>query len=239
MQERIEDYFERQLSESEKEQFEKDLKTNPELAESVAFYLLVKQTAKDAAREKTLAERHTEWQSQRVGSSKTITRKLVAYAAAAIILFAFGLGWYFLNPRTSDREQLANAYVKQNFSTLSVQMDGHADTLQQALDAYNEGKYQTALSGVESVLKQDPQNAEGQKMAGIIALKLKNYDKAIAYFHQLGEQKGLFSNPGKFYEAIAHIQRGLPLDKKAADNLLNEVIDSNLEGKEEVEKWVK
>ncbi len=239
MEQRIEDYFEKLLSDTERKRFEEDLRTNPELADSVAFYLLLKQNAKEDSREKILAERHAEWQKRSKNSGKSITRQLTYYAAAAVILIAFGLGWYFLNPGIPEKEQLAEVYVKENFSTLSVHMDGKADSLQLAVDAYNKGELNRSEEIVEDILKHDPNNAEVQKIAGIVSLKLKNYDEAITYFHQLGEQKNLFSNPGKFYEAIAHLQRGLPVDKKVADNLLNEVIDSNLEGKEEAVKWVK
>ena len=240
MEQRIEDYFNKQLSAREKEQFEEELKTNTDLAESVAFYLLVKQTAKEDTREKRLAEKHAEWQAlSRNIPSKTVSRQFITYASAAVILIALGLGWYFLASGTKEKEQLADVYVQENFATLSIQMDGHADSLQQAIGAYNKGNFMETAAIAESILKREPQNAEVQKIAGIASLKLKDYDKAIAYFHQLGEQKNLYSNPGRFYEAITHLQRGLPLDKKAADDLLKEVIDSNLEGKEEVEKWVK
>jgi len=239
MEERIDDYFKKQLGEPEKRQFEEDLKSNPELAESVAFYLVTHNLAKEDLREKELNERHLEWQELSSGKTKTITRQLVYYASAAVILIALGLGWYFLRSGTDDRELLAGTYVENNFSTLSVQMDGNADSLQRAINAYNNGDYTGAEKQINTILTKDAQNAEAQKLAGIVSLKLKKYDEAITYFHQLGEQKNLFSNPGKFYEAIAHIQRGLPLDKKAADSLLREVIDGNLDGKEEAEKWVK
>ena len=239
MEQRIEDYFERQLSDEERMRFEEELRTNPALADSVAFYLLVKQNAKEDDREKILATKHAEWQKLSQAPSKTITRQLIYYAAAAVVLIAFGLSWFFLNSGIKEKEQLADIYVKENFSTLSVHMDGKADSLQQAVNEYNNGDYQKASTFIRSILKHDPENAEVQKIAGIVSLKLKDYDNAIIYFHQLGDQKNLFSNPGRFYEAVARLQRGLPVDKKIADNLLNEVIDSNLEGKEEAVKWGK
>lgn len=239
MEQRIEDYFEKLLSDEDKVQFEEELRTNQELADSVAFYLLVKQNAKEDAHQTELIKRHEEWRSLRPDKGKTISRQFVYYAAAAMILIGFGLGWYFASSGIQGRQQLADAYVKENFSTLSVQMDGHADSLQQAINEYNKGEFKQSEKIVEALLKRDPNSAELQKLAGIVSLKLNEYDKAIFYFHQLGEQKNLFSNPGKFYEAIAYIKRDLPLDKKEADRLIQQVIDGNLDGKEEVEKWVK
>ena len=131
MEQRIEDYFNKQLSGSEKAEFENELKTNTDLAESVAFYLLVKQTAKEDTREKLLMERHAEWQAlPKNMPPKTVSRQLITYAAAAVILIALGLGWYFLASGIKEKEQLADAYVQENFATLSIQMDGRADSLQ-------------------------------------------------------------------------------------------------------------
>jgi len=241
MEERIEAYFKRELSDSEKEQFEQDLKANAELAESVAFYLLVKNAAQKDAENRTikLAERHTEWQTLNVDKSEPLAKQIAYFAAAAVILIALGLGWYFLNSRIETREQMANAYIQENFTTLNVQMGGSTDSLQQAINEFNKGVYAKSRILLKNILARDPENTEAQKIAGIVSLKMKNYDEAIIYFQKLGNRKDLYSNPGKFYEAIAHLQRGLPLDKKAADNLLHEVIDGNLEGKDEAIKWLK
>ncbi|MEO6684330.1 MAG: hypothetical protein ABIN24_00130, partial [Dyadobacter sp.] len=76
MEQRIEDYFERDLSEEERIRFEEELRTSPELADLVAFYLLIKQNAKEDGREKVLAERHAEWQKLSTNPGKTITRQL-------------------------------------------------------------------------------------------------------------------------------------------------------------------
>jgi len=239
MEERIEDYFRRNLTASEKKRFEDDLKEDPQLAASVAFYLVAQDAAKTDAREKELSRRHSEWQKLGSERASVVSRKMIYYASAAVLFIALGLGWFFLKSEKPDRELLADAYVEKNFSTLSVQMDANADSLQQAINAFNQGEYMRTIQYTDAILARDPDNAEARKVAGIVSLKQKDYDKAITCFHQLGEQKNLFSNPGKFYEAIARIQRGLPLDKKLADSLLRQVIDGNLEGKDEVEKWVK
>lgn len=237
MDERIEEYFNGQLSIEQREKFEEDLRTDHELTESVAFYLLVKNTAEQEAREKRLAEKHAAWQTLSGNKPKPIIRQLYYFVAAAMLLVAVGLGWYFLSSGMRDREELADQYVKENFSVLSVQMDGQADSLQQVISQYNKGNYTDAASMADELLSREPQNAEVQKIAGIVSLIKGDYDKAIDHFHQLGNQKALFSNPGRFYEAIARLQRGEPLDKKLADSLLKEVIDGNLEGKEEAVKW--
>ena len=242
MEERIENYFEQQLSDTEKAQFEADLKSDPELADAVAFYLVSKDAASQAAKAKKLTERHAEWQSLKK-PEHTFTSLRTWYAvAAAVALVCFASLWYWMTPANNDIQQLADGYVIENFTTLSVQMGGSegngGDSIQLAINNYNNGQYATSKTICENILKRDPENAEAKKIAGIVSLKQQNYDKAIDYFHELGEQKNLYSNPGKFYEAIALLKSGLPLNKKKAEKLLQEVIDGNLEGKAEAEKWL-
>ncbi|CAG5009688.1 hypothetical protein DYBT9275_04550 [Dyadobacter sp. CECT 9275] len=238
MDERIERYFGQEISAEEKEKFEADLKSDPILADDVAFYLASKQAAQHV-REIKLAQRHAEWSSQKQPDDARFVSLRTWYAVAAAVAFiAFGLAWYRLAPRSQDLQQLANGYTMENFTTLGVQMGSAEDSLQLAIHNYNRGQYATATAICEGILRKDPQHAEAKRVAGIIALKLLEYDKAIDYFHQLGEQQGLYANPGKFYEAIALLKRGAAGDREKAKDLLHQVIEGNLEGKEEAVKWM-
>jgi tetratricopeptide (TPR) repeat protein len=239
MDERIEEYFQKQLSDAAKARLEADLKSDPALADDVAFYLVTKSAATIDARDKKLSERHAEWKSVRPKQHSGFTTLRTWYAVAAAVAFiAFGLAWYVLAPAKRDMQQLANGYVMENFTTLSVQMGGGEDSIQLALNSYNTGQYATASKVCKQILARDPENAEAKKIAGIVSLKLLDYDKAVSYFHQLGEQKGLYANPGKFYEAIALLKSGIPENSVKARELLKEVIHENLEGKEEAVKWM-
>ena len=238
MNELIENYFSKKLSPDEKAKFEADLKSNPDLADEVAFYLAVKKAAVEKAKENKLAERHAEWQTVKQRNAKFVTLRTWYAAAAALALVAFGLVWYVFVSQNQDLQQMANGYALENFTTLSVQMGNTGDSLQLAINSYNQGQYATATKMCEQILARDPKNPSALKVAGIVSLKLLNYDKAISYFHQLGEQQNLYANPGKFYEAIALLESGLPLNKKRAEQLLNEVISGNLEGKEEAQMWM-
>jgi tetratricopeptide (TPR) repeat protein len=103
---------------------------------------------------------------------------------------------------------------------------------------FNEQKLTEAQIIFEDILKRKNNDSEAIKYAGITALRLKNYDKAIQYFKILGSQKSLFANPGKFYEAITLLEKS-PANKKEAELLFKEVIDNNLEGKQEALKMLK
>lgn len=239
MNELVENYFLQRLSPDEKEKFEAEIKSNPELAHEVALYLATKQLVSDQARSRKLADLHAAWQTRRPGNTTFVALRTWYAVAAAIAMIAFGLLWYVLISQKPDLQELASGYALENFTTLSVQMGDGADSIQQAIGSYNNGQYATSTKICEQILIRDANNAAALKVAGIVSLKLLDYDKAITYFQRLGEQPNLYANPGKFYEAIALLQSGLPLNKKKAEELLKEVISSNLDGKEEAEKWLK
>ncbi|HKO81806.1 MAG TPA: hypothetical protein VJU78_15480, partial [Chitinophagaceae bacterium] len=74
--------------------------------------------------------------------------------------------------------------------------------------------------------------------AGIVSLRLEQYDKAVNYFSKIENIK-LHANPGKFYHALVLIKRSQPGDMETAKQLLKQVVENDLEGKEEAEKWLK
>ncbi len=235
MNELIERYYNQELTPEEKKRFERDILQDPQLAREIAFYLQTRQVL----REELLEKRHAEWQA--IPQPTTIHRTIKPwyYSAAAMLLLTIGLGWYFLSqPTALDTRQMAAAYIEKNLYNLPKQMDGQKDSLQATIDYYHKGQFIDAAAWANSMLARNPTNAEVLKVAGVVALRTKNYDKALDYFHRLGEQPDLFENPGKFYEAITYLLRNEPLDKIKADSLLHVVIVNNLDGKEEAEKWV-
>ena len=235
--ERIENYYNNTLSVAERAAFEKDLKTNPALTEEVAFWI----QARAAAQAEAHAQRKAEFAELRQTFSKTQQRSLFyRYAAAASVVLLIGLGWLLFQSADYDKQEDFNkdwsaAYIEKNFATLNTQMSGNADSLQIGVGSYNAGDLEKAQTIFAQLLQRDSLNAEAQKYAGIVSLRRGNYDQAIEHFHRLGLRTDLAANPGKFYEALALLQRNLPLDKKIAENLLKEVRAGKLEGWKEVE----
>jgi len=235
MNDRIENYFNQDLSPPERAQFEEELRRNPELQEESAFYL----KTKELLREQTLAGRHAEWQKSSPTDVPVRRLSLWQYATAAVIVLGLGLAWLWLSgTKELTWSQLAQDYIEQEFTNLPTQMGGEADSLQIATDLYNKGKFPAAQSLSETMLERNPDDALALKLAGLSALRQADYDLAITYFNRLSAQPDLYANPGKFYEAIAHLQRNRPLDKKKSEELLNAVISGDLPGKAEAEQWL-
>lgn len=121
--------------------------------------------------------------------------------------------------------------MQQNWQTLGVTM-GSQDSLETGLSLYNSGKLAEALTMFETLAKNSTaNNTNAKKYAGIVSLRLQNYDKALAYFSMLEAETSLYSNPGKFYKAVTLLKRNKNGDKEAAKSLLIQVRDNDLEGK--------
>lgn len=236
--ERIENYFNHTLSEAERAEFETELKANPALAQEVAFWLQARAAAQAEARARRKEELTQLGQQLQQKGRRSL---YYALSAAASVVLCLGISWYVWLRKSvveSDYNQAwASTYIEKNLSTLDGLKLGNAETdsLQWGIRSYNEGDLQKAKAIFEALLQRDSTNAEAEKNAGLVSLRLKEYDQAIEHFHRLGTRTDLVSNPGKFYEAIALLMKNEPLTQKSAQNLLKEVKRHKLEGWKDVE----
>ena len=236
----IEAYFNEELSAEQKSEFELRITADPAFAEETAFYLSSKQAAaaeleENRSRFKGIYQQYKQGNVQQVGKVTPI-RKLWPWVAAAAVLAGIILGWYTFFQPVSPNE-LADRYIKENFQNLAVTMSAREDSMQTGLRLYNEGKGDEALKYFESIARRDSSLSDVKKYAGIACLRLGQYNNAIKYFTQL-ENDQLFANPGKFYHALTLMKRNQPGDKETAKQLLNEVVSSDLQGRNEAEKWL-
>lgn len=228
----IEAYFEKQLSGAERKQFEERCVQDRVFAKEVAFYI----SSREAIRQELLEQKKVLWASGAVNSRKMTIRIWLPYAAAACVILFFAL--YFLYS-SSAPERMASKYIQENLSQLSQSMDASPDSLQQGIAAYNNKDFNTALQLFENLYKSHPENNNALKYAGLVYLSIKNYDKAIRMFDELAGKKGLYSNPGLFYKAIALLQRNKGTDEDQAKQLLEKVVSQQSDGSTEAVKWLK
>ena len=239
MLEKIDKYFNDELSLSERQDFEIQLVKDEKLKENFSFYLNTRTAAKQLADDKRRVEfeelrKRISKKSEDSGKIKPMIW-LLGLAASVVLVVGF---WWFSRTPNLTTDALADIYIQEHFENLPVKMDGNADSLQMGLRLFNEQKLSEAQIVFENILKRKNNDSEAIKYAGITALRLKKYDKAIQYFKILALQKDLFANSGKFYQAITLLRQS-PLNKKEAEILLKEVVDNDLEGKEEAQKMLK
>lgn len=232
----IEDYFKGLKDEAQKQQFEKKIMEDASFADEVAFYIsangILQQQQQDEKK-----ERFRELYGQhKVISMKEPVRMIWRYMAAASVLIAVISVTWFSMRNTVSPQQMADNYFQKNYKTLSGEM-GSRDSLQIAIDLYNNDKSTAALNIFEAIVKNGPGNNKAKEFAGLAALRTEDYDKALEYFTML-ENETLQVNPGKFYKATTLLKRNKPGDEEAAKKLLHEIIENNLSHKEEAKQWL-
>jgi tetratricopeptide (TPR) repeat protein len=228
--EHISDYFNGLLSAAEMARFDENIQQDPAFAENVAFYLQAIQELKgQVAAEKKGRFRELYERTKQTGNKEntlSIFRgKWAKIAVAAALVLCIAMSWLWW-PQSSARA-LADKYVQDNFASMNITMGNNNDSLQVAAGLYNEGKWNQALIIFER-LAEDSTRAAAIKNAGIVALRLKEYDKAMSYFIQLENNHGLSVNPGTFYHAICLLERNGQGDRAEAQRLLNMVVKKNL-----------
>jgi tetratricopeptide (TPR) repeat protein len=236
----IDDYFNGLLSTEEKQKFEQRCETDEQFADEVALYITTRQTM----RTQLLEQKKNEWKllgntpvvEMQKPETKVvkINRWYMLAAAASIIGIVF-----LLNPFSKGAGEMASEYVKNNLEQLSVNMDGSKDSLQLAINFYNQKEYKNALLLFNDIYQKDPSQTDALKFSGLTLLMQGNYDAAIVKFDELAAKQGLFSNPGLFYKALVLLKRNTGADKEEARKLLQQVADQQLEGSKQAAEWIK
>lgn len=235
----IDDYFKRVTIPEKESDFEQRLLTDKEFAQEVAFYLStlqVARTSNDESKKSRFKEIYYQNNSQKPVSK---VRELWPYAAMIAAVFTalfFGI-YLFMQPEHSTK--LADTYLINHLQTVGVQMGNTNDLLQQGKNLYNDGSYSGSLKIFEELLQKDTLNYDAKEYAGIAALRLQNYEKALQYFHQVANNEELTENPGKFYQALTLMKRHFPGDEEKYKDLLNEVINEDLFGKDDAVQLLK
>lgn len=98
----------------------------------------------------------------------------------------------------------ANVYIKNNLSTIPMQMSAKEDSLNLSIELYNNADYVSALTLLKSQ-KESPKTIEYQ---GLCYLQLKEYEKALTQFQKLAANQEIINNKGVFYQSLVLIQQG-------------------------------
>jgi hypothetical protein len=218
----IDDYFQMQLSESERIAFEQKIKTDPDFADLVAFYT----HTKAIEREKILKARHADWTNEKGGKqTKFFPKAIIGIAATLLFLAGF---WYFDKIDNKNYEEIATNYIQTELATLPMKMDAAEDSLELGKKLYNEKKYKEAFEIFEIIKK-----PSAQEFMGLCALQSKDYLRATAIFEQQAQNQELLNNKAKFYLGLTYLKMG---ETAKGEALMEEVVSENLAGKVEAEK---
>jgi tetratricopeptide (TPR) repeat protein len=225
----IDSYFKGKISGEELQLFEERIIRDPVFAQELAFYIGSVQTIKNQLAEDKKShfrKLYEESKQARVHSGGVTRMWPYMTAAAAICGIVLALFVFYPSPTPAS---IADTYIYNNLSTLGVRMGASDNEVQEAIQLYNEQKLDAALQKFEQIIQSHPSDHKLKEYAGIVSLRLGEYDKALEYFRQLERQNGLYANPGKFYIALTLLKRNRPGDAEQSRKLLQEVEDKHLE----------
>lgn len=225
----IERYLEGKFSPQEVTELERRISSDPELAEQMAFYISTFRALKQSPAHQTkerfrniLAETDPA-NIKPAARVRSLWPYLAAAAASAIVVIM--LVFYPQRPSPA----IADRYIASHLQTFPVTMDNDNDNFKTAVRLYNEGQLNESLTRFEIILRNDSSNFKAKENAGIVSLRLNNYDKAIEYFQALEVRTDLYANPGKFYHALTLLKRNRPGDRQQARLLLQVVVRDHLD----------
>jgi len=235
----IDDYFSGSPTPADKEVFEKRLQTEPAFADEVALYLsVIAVKREDADKESKLRFKELYISKEKETATPVVKfRWLKPLMSAAAVLIVVLLAWTFFL-KSPSASQLADKYIETNLKEFPLKM-GPDNEIQEAKNLINNGKLAEASKKLEDILIKNPGNADIIELAGIVSLRMDNYDKALGYFDWLAKEQGYFTNPGEFYQALTLLKRNQPGDIQKAKVLLQDVVNKNLTGNETAKEWLK
>jgi tetratricopeptide (TPR) repeat protein len=223
----IDSYIKGEFSAEEQKVFEERIVNDPRFAEEVAFYV----TSLDLLKKNIAEEKKISFREIYAANKKErapVRNMRPWYWAAAAVIAGLAIGIFLFNNSRPPGE-IADKYIKGHLMTFGVMMGTEQDSLQQAINLYNSGNIEMALQHFESIVQSHPSEYKAREYAGIVSLRLDQYDKALEYFEGLANDKRLYANPGKFYQALTLLKRNMPGDKARAQSLLRQVVDEGLQ----------
>ncbi|HYH03090.1 MAG TPA: hypothetical protein VEC37_08325, partial [Bacillota bacterium] len=187
--------------------FERSIHEDPEFAKQVAFYPSAVGALKDKAASEKKARFRELYDKNKIHVADTVppaaakmrNMRIRFAAAASFIAAALLIGFIFLS--SPSPQKMATRYINREMESLPATMSV-SDSIQSAKNLYNRKEYEPSLLIFEKLLAENPEDAEVRELAGIAALRLNRYDKALEHFGLLSETPDLISNPGPFYSAL-------------------------------------
>jgi hypothetical protein len=217
----IDQYFKGHLDQEELALFDKRVVEDPEFASEVSFYI----TSVNALQQEVNVQRKQRFR-EIYSARKVKTINYTRYIAAAAVIAGVVLGMYLLYPAPSTTD-IAQKYINQNLSTLGVMMTSNRDSIQDAINLYNNGNLNEASITLESFIKSHPTDHKAIEYAGIVSLRLENFDQALQHFELLAQNTSLYANPGNFYVSLTLLKRNGPGDVQRATSLLQQIVEEH------------
>lgn len=245
----VQAYLDGDLSDQEREVFEKELSTNKALQNELEIqkdFIAVLQSKEDIKLKKELLK---DWQNiksfppeeQLNTTIKAKEKSLVFYLSriAAIGLLLIGSWWiYHSFSKDTSADLLATQFLDEKYNAPTYtknKLEELDENWKNAIGFYQKEQYKETGLAIEQIVAQGTETKEQQFYLGLSYLYQQepNLDKAISYFQKLLNPNSLFKEQAHWFIALAHLKNK---DNAQAKQYFEKIINSNFWKKEEAKK---
>lgn len=228
--EKIMKYLDGEVIGEEKSNFEKELALNVSLRKKLELVKEVDKTLKDEELSSFVSKIQnisTSLKNSNTEGKKANALTIRRYLSTAAVLLILAISSVlYLNLSGPKNVKIYNRYYQRYEASIITRSGGsETDNLITAIQLYDKGKYQEAISKFNLLLKQDNTNTTVLFFIGMSYMETKLYDKAIANFNLLINQKDTaFKEHAEWYMALCFIRTN---QISHASEALNHIAGSN------------
>ena len=202
--ERIESYLNNELSQSEREAFEKELTADKNLSQELESVKATLEGLRGAAIRNTISNIHEsqipEKSEPKLGRSATI-RWAVGIAASIVFIALF---LWFRSDSVPTNQELYAIHFEPYRDVLSSR--GATDAWLEGMKNYTLGNYQEAIEVFEEVEIPIEYKSDIQFYTALSLLAIEKTDEAEVIFKQLLEENNRFSQQIKWYLGLSYLK---------------------------------
>lgn len=200
----IEQYLQGNLSAEQKASIEQQMNRDQAFREEVEMHRKLEDFFKD----QNQIELHNilKEQRQKDDSAHSIHRNLIFRLAAAITLILGVVAIYWLNLDRQSSEELFIAYYEPYPMVLNQRSGNQDEAYRAAINAYQNGEYENALTYFDQLIEQDTLVAISKFYQGVIHLNLKESAAAITKLISVADSKNqLIQQQALWYLGLAYL----------------------------------
>lgn len=248
----IENYLDGTLKGERLKEFEKQLKIDDELRESIILHKEVNESIEleDVTNfRRKLNNIYTlfrKWenagssviQTQRAKTGFFIRHRTLVAASVAFLIVAGALLMYVLNPKTYTSDELFSIYYQPYEPDIRIRSDSDkVSELEGAVLLYDQNNYQPAYEKFNFIIEQDYDNYLAKYYLGLTCIGMEEFDTAIPLFEDLLENwQSSYVYHAEWYLALCYLKQD---DKENAVLLLSRITRTNKYYRERAGKILK
>ncbi len=215
---KIEQYFQGQLSPTERLAFEQELANDRQLSEALASYRTSELAIKAAARQQLRSKAAEAFANQTRPAGRTVLFQRLAVAAGVALLLAAGFWWINADGGQPSSEQLfAQYYELPPPPTVRSGLLLSGSPWEDAIEAYSKQDYQTAIPRFRELISvPDFQLKETARLLlGLSLLSSGAAEESVSVFGEISTTSSLRQD-AEWYGALALLKVGKAAQAKAA-----------------------